>query len=194
MTTPTVADPKISKGEREELRGLLKGRARFAKKFIEQRVAVLNADVEQKLAVTYKVEAAAWKDLTTTAKEAVEKADEELAQRCRDLGIPEQFRPKMTFSWYERGETAFAARRAELRRLAVAKINVMAAQAEVEIEGKALEGLELQARSALESAAAHEFLASIPSVDTLMPVLDVADLGPLALPRNADGEVEDFEE
>jgi hypothetical protein len=37
-------------------------------------------------------------------------------------------------------------------------------------------------------------LASIPSVEALMLALDVAALGPLAVPRNEDGEVEDFEE
>ena|SRR6266851_7002754 len=194
MTTPAVAGPKISKGEREELRGLLKARARFAKKFIEQRASVLVADVEQKLAVRYKVNASAWKDLTSTAQEAVERADEELAQRCRDLGIPEAFRPSVRFSWYDRGETALTSRRTELRRVAVTRINAMAKQAQVEIEGKALEGLELLAQSALESDAAQRFLASIPSVEALMPALDVSELGPLALPRNEDGEVENFEE
>jgi hypothetical protein len=193
LTTPTAAESKISKGEREELRGLLKARARFAKKFIEQRASVLVADIEQKLAVRYKVDATAWKDLTATAKEAVEKADEELSERCRDLGIPEAFRPRISFSWYERGETAIASRRAELRRVAVTRINAMAAQAQVEIEGKALEGQELLAQSALESDAAQRLLASIPSVEFLMPALDVSALGPLALPQPEGTEDGDFE-
>src|SRR6266436_2959619 len=43
----------------------------------------------------------------------------------------------------------------------------------------------LMARSALGSAAAREFLASMPTVETLMPAIDVSELGPLAQPEPA---------
>jgi hypothetical protein len=147
----------ISKGEREELRGILNGRRRLAKKVIEQRAAELLADAEEKLAATYKINDAAWKDLTETTEAALRKADEELAQRCCGLGIPEAFRPRMYFSWSGRGENAVAERRTELRRVAVTRISEMSKRAQIQMESKALEGLELLAQSALESAAAQQF-------------------------------------
>src|SRR6267378_1706234 len=102
MTTPTAAESKISKGEREELRGILNGRRRLAKKVIEHRAAELVADAEQKLAATYKIDDAAWRDLTAAAREVVREADAEIAKRCRALGIPEQFRPGLGLGWYQR--------------------------------------------------------------------------------------------
>ena len=193
QTTPAEAGPKISKGEREELRGILNGRRRLAKKVIEQRAAELLADAEQQLATRYKIDAAAWRDLSAAAEDAVKKADAELAHRCRTLGIPAEFRPELSLWWSSRGENGDIKRRAELRKVAVTRIKEMAKQAEVQMETRALDGLELLARSALESAAAQEFLASMPTVESLMPALDVSALGPLALPQPEGTEDGDFE-
>jgi hypothetical protein len=66
----------------------------------------------------------------------------------------------------------------------------MAKQARVTIETTALDGLTLLAQGALASEDAKTFLAAMPTVGTLMPVLDVAGLGPLALqgPRTTDDD------
>ncbi len=193
QTTPAEAGPKISKGEREELRGILNGRRRLAKKVIEQRAAELLADAEQQLATRYKIDAAAWRDLSAAAEDAVKKADAELAHRCRTLGIPAEFRPELSLWWSSRGENGDIKRRAELRKVAVTRIKEMAKQAEVQMETRALDGLELLARSALESAEAQQFLASMPNVEALMPAIDVSALGPLALPQPEGPEDGDFE-
>lgn len=60
-------------------------------------------------------------------------------------------------------------------------IEEMGQTARVVIETKALDGLTLLAQGALETAEAREFLASMPTVEALMPPLDVGALGPLAL-------------
>jgi hypothetical protein len=184
----------ITKVEREELRGILKGRSRLAGKVIEQRAAELLADIEKQLATKYKIDDAAWRDLAAVANGVVEKADAEVAQRCRALGIPEEFRPSLSLFWYDRGGNADKKRRDELRRMAVTRINAMAKQAQVEIQSKALDGQELLARSALESAAAQQFLALMPSVKSLMPALDVSSLGPLALPPSKKDEEDEGDE
>jgi hypothetical protein len=168
----------MTKGERDELGRLIKARARVAKASIEQREAEILADFERQLATTYTVSDAKWEDLTGTAQEAVRKADAELAQRCRDLGVPEEFRPRMSFGWWERGENADAKRRTELRRVAMTRLDAMKKQARVAIDTKALDGLTALAAGALESAAAKAFLASMPTVEALMPILDAASLAP----------------
>lgn len=178
-----MADSKMTKAERDELARLLKARARVAKSVVEQRAAELLADAEQQLATRYKIDDAAWVDLTGAAEQAVKDADAKLARRCRALGIPEEFRPRIDFSWYSRGENAWKERRAELRKVAQTRIDAMAKQARVAIETRELDGLAMLAAGALESAGAQEFLASLPAVETLMPVLDVSALGPLALPN-----------
>ncbi len=172
----------MNKAERDELAKILKARARVANRVVEQQAAKLQADVEQQLATRYKIAEAAWADLTLAATEAVEQADAELAKRCLALGIPEEFRPGLTVSWYGRGENADAKRRAELRRVAYSKIEAMAQAARVAIETAALDGLTQLAAGALESAEARAFLAAMPTVEALMPALDVSTLGALARP------------
>jgi hypothetical protein len=181
----------MTKGERDELAKILKARARVAKSVVEQRAAELLADAEQQLAAKYKISDEAWREIAADAVQIVAEADAEIAKRCRMLGIPEQFRPSLNASWYGRGENADKGRRAELRKVAQTRIAAMAKQARVTIETKALDGQTLLAADALESAEAKAFLASMPTVEALMPALDVASLGPLALsPRPEESVTE----
>ena len=169
----------MTKGEREELSKLLKARSRLAGRVVDQRAAELLADAETQLAKEYKIDDAAWSTLTAEAKNVVRDADKEIARRCRALGIPDEFRPGLDLMWYRRGENALKERRAELRKVAQTRIHAMAAAARVEIETKALDGLTLLAQGALESAEARAFLSSMPTVEALMPALDVSALGPM---------------
>jgi hypothetical protein len=167
---------RMTASERRELTKILNGRRRLVQRVIEQRSAQLLADVESQLAKEYDYDADAWSDLTTAAKETIERADQELARRCEELGIRREFRPSIGCSWYSRGENALANRRAELRKVARAKIEVMAASARVEMETKLLDGLEMLARDALETETAHQFLASLPTVEVLMPPFNEAGI------------------
>lgn len=179
----------MTKSERDELAKILKARARLANRVVEQRAAELLANAERQLAAEYKITDNAWRELTTTAQQAVREADAEIARRCRVLGIPEEFRPGLALSWYRRGENADKDRRAELRRVALTRIDAMAKSARVTIETTALDGLTQLAAGALESAEARKFLASMPTVEVLMPALDVSTLGPLALPSRDQEDV-----
>jgi hypothetical protein len=163
---------RMTSAERKELQKVLNGRRRLVQRVIEQRSAQLLADVESQLAKRYDYGADAWSDLTTTAMAAVEQADQELARRCEALGIRKEFRPSIECSWHSRGENAVAARRAELRRVAKAEIDVMAASARVDMETKLLDGLEMLARDALETETARQFLASLPTAEALMPTFN----------------------
>lgn len=176
-----MTDSKMSKTERDELSRLLRARSRLAKSVIDQRVAELLADAERQLATEYKIDDDAWRHLTAAATQAVKSADAELARTCHALGIPQEFRPSLSVSWWKRGENAWKERRAELRRVVQTRLDAMAREARVVIESKVLEGLTMLAAGALKSAEAREFLASMPTVEMLMPALDISALGPLAL-------------
>ncbi len=64
----------------------------------------------------------------------------------------------------------------------------------VTIETKALDGLTLLAQTALESAEAQAFLSSTPTVEALMPALDVSALGSMrVLPPRAELPEDDDE-
>ena len=88
----------------------------------------------------------------------------------------EEFRPQLEVSWYKRGENAFNDRRAELRRVAQTRIDALHQAAIVQIETVKVEGLELLARDGLESAEAQAFLNAMPTVEVLMPRLNVPEL------------------
>jgi len=178
----------MTKGERDELSKILKARARLAGRVVEQRAAELLAEAEQQLATIYKVNDQAWRELTATSQQTVREADAELARRCRTLGIPEEFRPRLMLGWSGRGENADRERRAELRKVAQTRIAAMARSARVAIETQALDGLTQLAAGALESDAARAFLAAMPTPEALMPALDVKMLGPLALPTRTIAE------
>lgn len=183
----------IPKAERDELRTVVKMRAKLAHKHIDVRKTELLADVEAKLAAEYKIDDSVWRDLTAEAQEVVRKADEELARRCRERGIPASFRPGLTLGWYSRGENAYEKRRKELRLVAQTKIESMAQAARLEIETKAVDALELLAQHGITSGEGRELLQSIPTVKELMPELDIKALGPLD-PLMLTGSTEDEDE
>ena len=172
----------MTKTERTELERIIKGRRRVATKAIEQRKSELLADVEQRLAATYKFDDAAWANVTASAKNAVKEADAVVAEKCRELGIPTEFRPKLNIAWYSRGENACKHRCAELRKVAQTRIDAMARKALLTIETKTLDSLTQLATGALETEEARQFLAAMPSTEALMPPIEISALGSLALP------------
>ena|SRR5918995_6961668 len=90
----------MTRDERKQLEQLIAGRKKVAKYAVQKRKAELLADVERQLAAIYRADDEAWSDLSARADAAVKEADAELAKRCRELGIPEEFRPSLHCGWY----------------------------------------------------------------------------------------------
>ena len=89
----------MTRDERKQLEQLIAGRKKVAKYAVQKRKAELLADVERQLAAIYRADDEAWSDLSARADAAVKEADAELAKRCRELGIPEEFRPSLHCGW-----------------------------------------------------------------------------------------------
>jgi hypothetical protein len=123
-------------------------------------------------------------DLVAKASEAATSIDRELANRCRALGIPESFRPRISFHWQGRGENAFSARRTELRKAALARIDAMTRKAAVEVETATLEAATRLVTDALESDAARAFLETLPTVEAIMSPIRL-DALPVPAPSTA---------
>lgn len=172
-TNPTASSP-MSRVERTELAQLVKLRGRVAKEDIATREAQLLADVEAQLAARYDPRHEAWAEITERAQKAV--ADAEIAARCRELGIPEEFRPAISTTWYGRGENADRSRRAELRKVAQTRLAANAKAAKVEIDRSTADLLTQLAAGALESSASRSFLEAMPTIDQLMPRLALPEL------------------
>ena len=177
---------EMTSRERVELTALVRRREKVAKSEASHRSAELMADFEQQLAARYEAQDEHWSDLTSAAQQVVDEADARIAQRCRELGIPEQFRPSIQAQWYGRGENASKERRAELRKVAQTRIAAIEKEAKATIEKRSVEVQTALLAGGLESEAARRFLESMPTAEALMPPLDVEALNK-ALPMRSYG-------
>jgi hypothetical protein len=166
----------MTKGDREALIRHLRRREAVAKTDAQRVASERLADVEQQLASIYQEDDEHWRTVTAEARRAVAAADAELARRCRELGIPEQFRPSLHLAWEGRGENWNKERRAELRRVAQTRIEAMRQEALATIarQSVAAEGAILT--HGLESEAGRAILERLPTVEQLVPALDVGTI------------------
>lgn len=167
----------MTKAERADLCRYIRRSEKLSKTAAKQRAAELKVDVEQKLCKIWSPDDDVMMEaLHREASGHVAAAQAKLKDRCDELGIPKSFAPGISISWYYRGETAMSERRTELRKLAYARIDAMEKTActRIETESFELEGTILA--GGLESSAAKEFLASMPSAEELMPELPADEI------------------
>jgi hypothetical protein len=71
-----------------------------------------------------------WRQAHAVANEAAAT----IAERCRELGVPARFAPRVELDWYDRGENASRQRRAELRGVAQTRNAAIEQAVRAEIE------------------------------------------------------------
>ena len=162
----------ITKGEREDLKGLIKKREKVMRAEAEKRSAELLADFDAQLAKVYHFdEDAIWKASVEEAEKVIDKAKSEIAARCLKLGIPPEFAPSLELGWRGRGQNAIGGRRSELRQMAKSRIAALEKEAFAQIERISLDAQTNLVSQALTTDQAKQFLASFGSVDQLMPIV-----------------------
>jgi hypothetical protein len=162
----------MTKGEREDLQRLVRQREKVLKSAAKQRSAELLADFENQMGQQYSFDQdEVWAKAMELAKQEVAKAQNTVAARCRELGIPARFAPEIHASWYSRGENAVSTRRAELRAMAKSRIAAIESKAITDIEMECLNAQTQLAMSGLTTDAARIFIDKLPNVETLMPQL-----------------------
>jgi hypothetical protein len=184
----------MTQKERDDIMRVIRERAKVAKAIVAQRKAELQADVEAKLSAKYKFDDELWADITRNANDVVQQADKEIAEICRQKGIPEEFRPGIALGWYGRGENALRERRAELRKVAYAKIEASGQAALVAIQKQEVELQTELIAGSLTSSAAKKHLQALPTVEQLMPPLAIDTLPlPHKLNHRASQYAEDLD-
>jgi hypothetical protein len=164
----------MTKGEREDLIRLIKQRERVAKTAAEQRSAAMLAQFEQQVSAVHSFATnEIWRASVEAVQEATQAAMQKIAAESDKLGIPKEFQPQIHFAWTQRGENAYNERRAELRRVAKAEIEAMEKVARVQIEQASVQAQTEVIANGLTSAAAIEFLRSMPAIETMIPALDI---------------------
>jgi hypothetical protein len=168
----------ITKAEREDLQRLVRQREKVLKSAAKLRSDELLADFENQMAAQYTFDDdAVWAEAARLAEVEVRKAQEKIAERCNQLGIPKQFAPGLDLKWRHRGyDNMLKSRREELRRVAKTQIAAMEQKAIVRIEQDSLEAQTQLAIAGLTSDAARAFIEKLPTVETLMPALSYQDM------------------
>ena len=160
----------MSKGDREALAKLIRQREKLAKGDVDRVAAEHLAEFEQQVAREYRADDdEVWEQAEKAAQMAVADAQAKVAERCRELGIPEGFQPSLSCHWYRRGEQAVKDRVAELRKVAKTRIDADSKRAKYEIERKSVEVQGELIAGGLDSEEARTFLAAMPTAAALMP-------------------------
>lgn len=175
-----MTDPKpMTKGEREELKRLARERARVAKHDAQRRTADLKAMFEQQLADAYSFNSEeTWSRAVKIAREECAEAQARIEKRCEELAIPLAMHPLVNFDWQSRGPYAVGAQQQNLRRVAHHRIAAQERSAIAEIDRAALDIQTNLVRAGLTSDTALEFLSAMPSVNDLMPPVNMDELEP----------------
>jgi len=150
---------------------VIRSRVKVARGDAEARASELLADFERQIAARYPENHPAWADLAAHARHEVEKVDAQVAEICRRMGIPPEFRPEIRMAWFGRGENALRERREELRRVAKAEATALVKSAKVEIDRAESMLLTELAIGGMESDQARAFFERLPSPEQLMPAL-----------------------
>ena len=182
-----VTAQPMTKSEREDLAKLIRNREKVMKSAATQRSAELLAEFGQQMASIYSYDQdEIWKSATEAAAAAVTIAQQGVAARCEELGIPARFAPNIGFSWRGRGENAIKQRRDELRAVAKTRIAAIEKAACSKIEMLCLDAQSQILAHGLTSAAAIEFFDALPKVEVLMPPLEMASIEQMLQARQVD--------
>lgn len=174
----------MTRGEREDLQRLIRQREKVMKSAASQRSAELLADFENQLGAEYAFDDdAVWAEAKAIAEQEVIRAQQIVADRCAELGIPTEFAPSLNLMWYGRGPGNDAERRkVELRRMAKKRIEALEASAVVKIEVASVEAQSQLAMAGLTSEGAQQFFNALPRVESLMERLSFDELAGRAKP------------
>jgi hypothetical protein len=168
---------QLSRAETHDLSMIIKDRTKVLKAHADEQAAVMMADFEKQLAAEYSWDQdEVWKSAADRARRVVEEAQEAIAKRCEELGIPKKFAPRLGVHWEQRGENAVNARRVELRRVAKASVEAMTKAAITRIEKQSLDLRTQVVSMGILSDDGKMFLESLAPVEDAMQSLSFVEM------------------
>ena len=165
----------MSKTERTELRSIVKQQFRVLLAEVDQRRAELLASVEEEIAQRFAAADQTWSAFEHKVHEITMAANRQFNDALYEFGYEE--RSGSEKQWVRAPSmTQPNGERIEMRRLAQARIEAQIRDARVTLNRQEADLLRDLAVGALESDAAREFLAAIPSVGELVPAARLREL------------------
>jgi hypothetical protein len=185
---------RMTKQERSDFLSLIKKREKVLKSQAQERSAALLAEFDiQSAKIHHFDDDEIWAKAKAEAEAACVEAQKIISERCKSLGIPEEFAPGIHFGWHGRGHNAVSDRRAELRRAAKSKIEALEKETLARIERMSLESQTSILAQGLQTEAAREFLDAMPTMASLMPPLDVPEIQALVESQRTKRARESYE-
>jgi len=173
-----VTGEQMSKADRDALIRINRARAKQAEREAEMREKTLLAEVQDQMTAEFAANDELWAEAVGIANEAAKLANAQIQARCAELGIPAQHAPGLELKWRSRSpEYLDKSRRAELAKLAAARLQALTKAAKTEIQAAALRVEEQLILGGLKSDEARELFAALPTVEQVMPALSLDDLG-----------------
>jgi hypothetical protein len=163
-----MAAEQMTRTARLDLVSLARRRARVAKQDAQAAAASMKAKVEEQLAATWDSQDERWRDARESAQAEINALNERIHTRLVAEGLPERFHPRAGLAWSSRGESAEAARRVELRRLAAARIDQRLKSAIADID-RAVVTIEADLLAVTSGEEARAYLLTMPSAAELLP-------------------------
>jgi hypothetical protein len=172
---------RMNKSELEAISRALRANVKAAKVAIIALGPKLKAEFEVQLSVSYPANGdPVWKEALQTVYDTYRIQEGRVEARCEELRIPVRFRPHLTppgwLNSWQHGCGDFKDMRAEMRRLAGAQIDDMlkSRMAQLELDSANIQ-FEIASQGCVTDAA-KEFLARLPSVDSLIPPRKVSEV------------------
>jgi hypothetical protein len=166
----------ITKGERAELRSVVKQQFKVLRAELEQREAEMQAEIDQQVADRFAERDKTNSDLTWRAQQIVDEANRALQDLLRGheggLEISRWGRPQVqppTLVWSKADKT-------NLRRAALSALRARVEGARLRLDRTEADLLRELSVGALESDEARTFLSSIPAVGELVPTARLAEI------------------
>lgn len=164
----------ITKGERAELRSIVRQQFKVLRAEVEQRRAELQVEFEEQITEKYATSDHEWADLMHEVHEATMEAN----RRINDALYAKGYRVKggSERMWVSTPQIQQPAYKTQLRRRADAKIHAEVRAALLKLDRDEADLLRTLAIGAIESEEARAFLSAIPTVSELVPAARLAEL------------------
>jgi len=167
----------ITKGERTELRSLIRQRFRVLRAEVVQRQAELEAELQARVTARFADEDKAWADGMYLIEEAAREANRKANDILRDMKIEGLDLEGKDFAIIvTRDINKPHAARTNLRREGLARIAAQVKGAMAQLDRQEVDLLTRLAAGALESDEARAFLGEIPTVSSLVPAVRLLEL------------------
>jgi hypothetical protein len=181
---------KINKSELDAIARALRANVKAAKAGIIALGPKLKAEFEVQLQASYPPSGdPVWKEALQIVYNTYEIQEARVEARCEELGIPKRFRPHMRPpGWSDGWQSScsdYKDYRAEMRRLAGIQIDDMLKSrlAQLELDSANVQ-FEIASHGCVTDAAT-DFLARLPSINSLIPPLKVSEVEALIEGRSA---------